>query len=330
MTNRRRREVERMITDLGLVIGGFRTNGNSHWRVDVLTPDRAHQRPFTFPTSGHDGPRRFDEISMIRRWRRQVAPEMDVMEDAGTLRPGNRTPLAEKLAELGIPLKRDDGESAPPVGISVMKVREIESPPFEKKRLHLSPAKWTAKVEPFQTKPDPMIAALPSVSQQVAAATPKTPKKEPAMSAQTTPINGSNPQPKPGTVNGGHAKKGVKNNFLGRLGEIKLADWLRVQGRLDGPTNSILLAEAAAKDLGLTITHSNVLSLLKDLGLEIKQMTRRDSGKHTTRIEYMASILVDVLERQGATVPDALVKIALNEPGLTLHNAPMPVWPDRS
>jgi hypothetical protein len=105
--NKRQREVERMVTDLGLVITGFRTNGTSHWRVDVETPDGKHQRPFTFPTSGHDGPRRYDEISMLKRWRREVAPELEVAQEAGTLRPGRKLPLAEKLEELGIPLKRE-------------------------------------------------------------------------------------------------------------------------------------------------------------------------------------------------------------------------------
>lgn len=320
MTHRRRREVERMITDLGLVIGGFRTNGNSHWRVDVLTPDRQHQRPFTFPTSGHDGPRRFDEINMIKRWRRQVAPELEVAEEAGTLRPGVKTGLAEKLEELGIPLKRetDGGMMSPPIGASVLKPQaRIEPPPFQKKRYPLTPLQ--ALTEACADAPD---------------ATPKTPKtttpivipKEPVMQAQTTLTRPE--RPAASTVNGGHAKKGAKNNFLGRAGDIKLADWLRVPGRLDGPTNSLLLAEAASKELGLTITHSNVLGMLRDLGLEIKQQARRatESGKHTTRLEYLAAVLIDVLEHSGATVPEELLKIAVNEKDIRLRDAPMPRW----
>lgn len=134
------------------------------------------------------------------------------------------------------------------------------------------------------------------------------------------------PAPHPGHVAGGHAKKGVKNNMLSRGDAFRLGDWLRVKGRLDGPTNSILLAEAASKELHLTITSSNVLSLLKDLGLEIKHRSRRAPSEHTTRSEYLASCLISVIEHTGGTVPDELLKVALGDKAVTFANAPLPSW----
>lgn len=139
MTTRRRREVESMITDLGLVIGGIRTNGTSHWRVDVLTPDRKHQRPFTFSCSGFDGPRRYEEVSMLKRWRRSVAPELEVAESAGTLRPAVKTTLAQKLEEMGIPLHREEPTPTVHIKPKAKKMQQetlpaIEAPAPEKAR----------------------------------------------------------------------------------------------------------------------------------------------------------------------------------------------------
>lgn len=286
-----------MVADLGMEITSFRTDGGSHWRVDVRTPN-GRQRPFTFPTrdNGNYHSKRNEEAA-LRRWRREVMPELDAAEEAGELRPPPtmQSTLAQKLDRLKIPLVRpEELQPQPTRNIVVM-----------------------ASAAPDESEP-------PSARKEVVALVNHPPvsihRKEPVMQTPAASPTTSGP------VNGGHAKKGVKNNFLGRAGEIKLADWLRVKGRLDGPTNSILLAEAASKELGMTITHSNVLGMLKDLGLEIKQTARANSGRHTTRHEYIAQCLIAVIEHSHGHVPDELLKVAMGEKEITFVNAPLPSW----
>lgn len=283
-----------MVADLGMEITSFRTDGGSHWRVDVRAPN-GRQRPFTFPTrdNGNYHSKRNEEAS-LRRWRREVMPELDAAEEAGQLKPPPvmQTTLAQKLEKLKIPLvKPEELQPQPHRNIVVM-----------------------ASAAPDDSEP-------PSARKEVVALVTHPPvstnrPKEPVMqTAHLTPAS-SPTSKKPPKV----------NNNLSRLGEIKLADWLRVQGRLDGPTNSLLLAEAATKDLGMTVTNHNVLGMLKDLGLEIKQSTRRDNSRHVTRQEYLAQCLVQVIEHTNGRVPTELLAIATGEKEVTFHNAPLPTW----
>lgn len=106
--HRRQREIEHMIADLGLTHTGFRTDGNSHWRLDVKAPN-GRQRPFTFSTRGHDGARRHVERAQVRRWRDEVWPEGIELENAGKLKkaPELESPLAHALREKAGHLVRD-------------------------------------------------------------------------------------------------------------------------------------------------------------------------------------------------------------------------------
>lgn len=252
MTNRRRREVEKLVTDLGLVITGFRTNGNSHWRVDIQTPDGNHQRPFTFPTSGHDGARRYDELSMLKRWRREVAPELEVSEEAGTLRPGKVTSLGEKLEKLGIGLHKE----APP---DITRVRVV---PHEVVATIVQPvvpppasgATWTpeqALERALGLRKEPEATVTVDVSQLT--------HKETLMSAQTTPIENTDHTPR------GPDKR--KRREMSFSDVMKFAAWMN-KDRLDGYISRSAFLEHAAHALSLHVSEEALRQWLNDNGVE--------------------------------------------------------------
>lgn len=265
---KRKRDIERMVGDLGLEIAGFRTDGGSHWKVDVRAPN-GRQRPFIFSTNGHDGGARRDaERSMLRRWRREVWPESEVDEPA----PITNGAMAQALTR------------ALPQGALGEALRPRETITIEQ--------------------------AFKAVENTITT-------KE-----QTVQNNNAEQQQLSRTERASLARKGVKSNILNRPQEFKLADWLRADGRLD-KTNSRILADEATKELGFQVTDSNVLGMLKDLGLEIKELVRRQpegGGGHTTRVDYVAAVLVQLLTKMGEPVPETLRKIAAGERGLTLHD----------
>lgn len=273
LMNRRQREVEKMVTDLGLLITSWRTNGSNHWRVDVKTPDGKHQRPFTFPVSGHDGPRKFDEITMLKRWRRQVAPEMDVMEDAGTLTPGRRTSLAESLEKAGIPLKKEVPvkpgkvikhlpEHLPPSHISDVQlasqalvhgdpkmVRDVESlPPRDAREFHAD------KVQRFADATEAWLA-------NVTTPAPTTAPKEPAM--QTSPTENTAPQRKPHVQH----KKREQMSFAEVM---KFGSWMNKE-RLDGYYAKTDFCDHASHVLGFKVSEVALTHWLESNDVQMPQ-----------------------------------------------------------
>lgn len=223
--NRRQREVERMVTDLGLLITGWRTNGTSHWRVDVKTPDGKHQRPFTFPCSGHDGSRRYDELGMLRRWRRSVAPELDAAEETGTLAPGRRTTLAESLSKAGVPLR-------------------VEPPP--------KPGKLVTAFAPGT--PEAALAAAIEPPAPTPAPTPEPKETVMQTSTESHVTNTSAPS----------EQKKMKPQKTMTFGNVmRFATWMNA-GRLEGYYTKTEFIEHASRALGISVSVTALDSWLKE------------------------------------------------------------------
>lgn len=104
MGHKRERDIESLVANMGLEITSFRTEGVNHWRVDVKAPN-GRQRPFTFQKNADPG-RAANEAATLRRWRREVMPELEAAPVV-PVPESMKTTLQQKLEAAGIPLKTD-------------------------------------------------------------------------------------------------------------------------------------------------------------------------------------------------------------------------------
>lgn len=241
--HRRQREIEGLIKDMGLVVSGFRTDGGSHWRVDVATPNGEHKRPFTFPTRAGGPNQPQNERAMIKRWRREVAPELEVAEEAGTLKPAPmmKGALADKLEALGVPLKGADETPLPGHivrGISNLRDRPVLSPPH-----------------PLRKEPALSAAPEPTPSPTPAPTTP--PVKEPAVQASTST---------PATA----ARRQRKREAMS-FGEVmKFGAWMKKE-RLEGYYSKPDFLEHVTHALGFSVSETALDAWLEDQGVQMPQ-----------------------------------------------------------
>lgn len=254
--HRREREIRRMVADLGMEITSWRTNGNGHWRVDIKTPN-GRQRPFTFSTSEGDFRLRKNEETALRRWRREVQPELDMAEEAGALEPppAARTALAEKLAKAGIPLKIE--ESPKPgklatgleIGGKVARFNDTprSEPPFKKAGIPISPSAFA---------PGTPEAALASTITQ-----------EPVMQTQQ-------PQPQPQTTSPPGEPERKKHVFTKKREQMSFAEvmkfgvWMN-KDRLEGYYTRGDFCDHASHVLGFKVSDDALKQWLDSNGVEM-------------------------------------------------------------
>lgn len=254
---RREREIRSFVAELGMEITSFRTDGGSHWRVDVKAPN-GRQRPFTFPTREGDHRHKANERSMLRRWRREVMPELDAAEEAGTLQPPPpmRSQLADKLAKAGIPLKV---EEQPKPG----KLALHDIPPSQVSDVVLAASvvgdkKWEAVVASIP----PREALQPGTPERALADTfsaSAIPKEQP-MSPQPIPINQTTPR----TPHVQHKKR----EQMSFAEVMKFGSWMNKE-RLEGYYTRGDFLDHASHALGFTVSDDALRQWLESNGVEM-------------------------------------------------------------
>jgi hypothetical protein len=289
MTHRRERDIRRMVADLGLEITSFRQDGGSHWRVDVKAPN-GRQRPFTFPTrdSGNWHSER-NELAMLRRWRREVMPELDAAEEAGELEvPASmKTTLAQRLEGLGIPLRKEpDPQFASQVirPLTSLRDRPVQTPPFEKRKVETS------------TPEAALATSLKSPAHKAAPTPPPTqsipPQETSIMSAPSEQINVPNHR------KGANPTAKYTKNVLTQGQFYQLCKWVEVPSQLDGCWSYKDAAKKATQSLGYMVADNSIKRALEATGTKMPE-NAANSKRTRDRLTIVAEGLVTLMRSLG-------------------------------
>lgn len=223
---------------------------------------------------------------MLRRWRREVMPELDAAEEAGTLEPPPpmRSQLAEKLAKLSIPLIAEQ----PPDTTHVRHVAHISD--LIKQRPGTPEAAFAATFK--EPAPTPAPTPIPTPKPTPTPAPPA--QKETQMTA-------------PAAAN--HVAKYTKTSLTQEM-FYKLCKWIETPNILDGCWSYNDVAKRASAQLGMGVADSSIKRALDLTGAKMPDDSAVRMHKRRDRLTIVAEAVLHLYNKLGEPVPEELMTAA--------------------